>query len=347
MNGQATQRSNGKYSDLLTHSEIMDGGEKSLVEKLQDHYHNRQAGVTKTKLLARIWFQFQGLTQFYMTMVYLLPFLFADYSDMTLYWAKVFVCYLFIMTEAHWLSSICYRSYLPDKRDKSTLDYNNWFENLPSTFEQKQDHAVDMHDKSDKNGLVWQFCKTCDRYVPPRAHHCNYCQACILRRDHHCYLIGNCIGHYNQRYFIVMCFYVIWASALGFPMTCYYLANSIEAAWWGDYALPYTLFQFVCGKISWQFLLLTFHAYMLMFFGFMSVIYFTGQAIIVITGKTLYEVAKKVDVRVTNSKLDNIRMVFGDYWLLSFLFPAQIIFKQRHDGVNYEGIKIIEKIFKE
>lgn len=37
---------------------------------------------------------------------------------------------------------------------------------------------------------------------PPRAHHCKNCNRCILRMDHHCGFVSNCIGKYNQKFFI-------------------------------------------------------------------------------------------------------------------------------------------------
>lgn len=310
------------------------------MEKLQDHYYKRPTSDNKTRIFARFWFQFQGITQFYMTMVYLVPYLMVDFSDMTQYYMKILVCYLFVMTEANWLCSICYTSYLPDMRDRPDVESNNWFENPPNTF-QGNGHALRL-DTSDKNGLRWQFCDVCNRYRPPRSHHCNFCKICILRRDHHCYLVGNCIGHYNQRYFIVLCFLTMWVCALGFPMTVYYLASLEGATWWAHYVLPYTFIRFIYGEMSWQFLILTFHSHMLVLFGIISCVYFLSQISIVAMGKTLYEVAKQVDMRVTSSTNENFRLVFGDYWLLNFLFPAQIIFKQRHNGIRYEGVKVYE-----
>ena len=59
---------------------------------------------------------------------------------------------------------------------------------------------------------------------------------------------------------------------------------------------------------------------------------------LVTSGYTLYEVAKKVEVKVTTSYSENLRLVFGDYWLTSFIFPSQILFMQRNDGTTFEGV---------
>jgi palmitoyltransferase ZDHHC9/14/18 len=46
-----------------------------------------------------------------------------------------------------------------------------------------------------------KFCKTCNIWRPPRAHHCRLCDNCIETQDHHCVWINNCVGRRNYRYF--------------------------------------------------------------------------------------------------------------------------------------------------
>ncbi|KAI9218730.1 DHHC palmitoyltransferase-domain-containing protein [Blastocladiella britannica] len=59
-----------------------------------------------------------------------------------------------------------------------------------------------------------RFCRTCDAYKPPRAHHCSSCNRCVLKMDHHCPWINNCVGYRNYPYFVRFLVYVDIATAL-------------------------------------------------------------------------------------------------------------------------------------
>ncbi|KAK0612971.1 DHHC palmitoyltransferase-domain-containing protein [Bombardia bombarda] len=47
-----------------------------------------------------------------------------------------------------------------------------------------------------------KYCKTCQIWRPPRAHHCRVCDNCVETQDHHCVWINNCVGRRNYRYFV-------------------------------------------------------------------------------------------------------------------------------------------------
>ena len=46
-----------------------------------------------------------------------------------------------------------------------------------------------------------KYCKTCNIWRPPRAHHCRVCDSCVETQDHHCVWLNNCVGRRNYRYF--------------------------------------------------------------------------------------------------------------------------------------------------
>ncbi|EFX03105.1 dhhc zinc finger membrane protein [Grosmannia clavigera kw1407] len=46
-----------------------------------------------------------------------------------------------------------------------------------------------------------KYCRTCNLWRPPRAHHCRVCDNCVETADHHCVWLNNCVGRRNYRYF--------------------------------------------------------------------------------------------------------------------------------------------------
>lgn len=46
-----------------------------------------------------------------------------------------------------------------------------------------------------------KYCKSCNIWRPPRAHHCRTCDGCVETQDHHCVWLNNCVGRRNYRYF--------------------------------------------------------------------------------------------------------------------------------------------------
>lgn len=58
-----------------------------------------------------------------------------------------------------------------------------------------------------------KYCKTCNIWRPPRAHHCRLCDNCIETQDHHCVWVNNCIGRRNYRYFFTFVFSLMMAAS--------------------------------------------------------------------------------------------------------------------------------------
>ncbi|KAL1301508.1 hypothetical protein AAFC00_005751 [Neodothiora populina] len=67
-----------------------------------------------------------------------------------------------------------------------------------------------------------KFCKSCNIWRPPRAHHCRVCDACIETQDHHCVWLNNCVGRRNYRYFFT---FVASGTILGFYLLAASLAH--------------------------------------------------------------------------------------------------------------------------
>ncbi|KAI9668326.1 MAG: Eukaryotic peptide chain release factor GTP-binding subunit [Trizodia sp. TS-e1964] len=69
-----------------------------------------------------------------------------------------------------------------------------------------------------------KYCKTCNIWRPPRAHHCRVCDSCIETQDHHCVWLNNCVGRRNYRYFFT---FVTGGTLLGLFLTGASLAHCL------------------------------------------------------------------------------------------------------------------------
>ena len=54
---------------------------------------------------------------------------------------------------------------------------------------------------------VIRYCKHCCDFKPDRTHHCSVLGECVLRFDHFCPWVGNTVGFYNHKFFLLFCFY--------------------------------------------------------------------------------------------------------------------------------------------
>lgn len=70
-----------------------------------------------------------------------------------------------------------------------------------------------------------KYCKSCNIWRPPRAHHCRVCDNCIETQDHHCVWLNNCIGRRNYRYFFT---FVTSATLLGVYLLAVSLIHILE-----------------------------------------------------------------------------------------------------------------------
>lgn len=90
------------------------------------------------------------------------------------------------------------------------------FEHIPDNINSDEDTDYDEYDypavTSIQDNLIEKLkkdhkvnIKRCNRcYVVrfPGVKHCSRCQGCIINMDHHCPWIFNCIGQFNQKFFL-------------------------------------------------------------------------------------------------------------------------------------------------
>ncbi|EAQ89913.1 hypothetical protein CHGG_06532 [Chaetomium globosum CBS 148.51] len=72
-----------------------------------------------------------------------------------------------------------------------------------------------------------KYCKTCNVWRPPRAHHCRLCDNCVETQDHHCVWLNNCVGRRNYRYFFT---FISSATFLGLYLSMASLAQILVYA---------------------------------------------------------------------------------------------------------------------
>ncbi|KAL4238820.1 hypothetical protein ACF0H5_003527 [Mactra antiquata] len=323
----------------------------SFFTKMRKGAEKRQQNKTsrlRTLVVFRGLMLFQGSTELYVLCRYIIPFVYQDYSPMTIYYIKVIAWFAILNMLANWTCVMLYDSGFLKTKDNPNILTNQSFDTPPEHFvsrlhEQTDGHSV--YSMGTSEDVPWRYCEKCQLWCPFRCHHCTVCQKCILKKDHHCYLVGNCIGLKNQRYFIIMMFYVGIVGLGGGYITLQYVKQLVWPGLetWTDTVLPLTVWRSLFGNVKIWHCFLIFHLHIEFIFGFLAVVYFLLQMMMISEGKTLYEVQKNVPVRILTSMNKNIKSVFGDFWAFNFLFPMTLIFRQTEDGVQWSGVKLLNK----
>lgn len=185
-------------------------------------------------------------------------------------------------------------------------------------------------------------CPACQVPVPPRAHHCKLCSMCVLKRDHHCYFTASCIGFSNQRYFIVLTFYVAVGTMYGSLLIASYAGSTLPHSSWSHYGryIPVVAFvQWLAGSLNLAYFFLSVQLFTcVMSFG-MAFGYFLWEVCLIVREQTSYETSKNIRLYNTRSSVGTkFREVFGPYWILNFLLPLPTL-PAGVDGIQWKTYK--------
>lgn len=200
----------------------------------------------------------------------------------------------------------------------------------------KDPSEVDMSSR-DK----WRFCAVCESFQPPRTWHCKTCNKCILKRDHHCLFTSCCIGHRNQRFFLMLVAYLFLATTYSTFYNNYFIwvLHGSEFRNWTT-AIK-IVFPLAWAMFDWSVVQFYFVVYMVNLVGSL----FTGALLYyhlrnALAGELAYEAngkkkAVKVDYDLGGWRR-NLEIVFGRNWLKTLVFPFAIS-ELPHDGIHWEA----------
>lgn len=171
--------------------------------------------------------------------------------------------------------------------------------------------------KNDETAKDWNFCEKCELIVPPRSWHCFICGVCILKRDHHCIFASNCIGFYNQRFFIVFLIYFFIGSTYCFFYNTYYiwiLHGNFYLHWMTPLRMIFPMFMVFFTSTD-----ITLFIYMLLFIGSaFSGVLLVFHAKLIAKNATTHERNKGA---YDMGLVQNLKIVFGDKPFHTLLWP--------------------------
>lgn len=190
----------------------------------------------------------------------------------------------------------------------------------------------DLHSKSKEELQAqpppdedWTICTRCEMYRPPRAHHCRICRRCIRRMDHHCPWINNCVGEWNQKYFLQFLFYVALLSAYSILLVAfswYWTSNGGVATATPALATSRELMQLKQSRILHSVILVLES----ILFGLFVCAIACDQFDAIFSDETLVEQAKKQGpFRPRKAKMSLLAEVCGRSHPIAWLLPCHTV----------------------
>ncbi|PAA80911.1 hypothetical protein BOX15_Mlig020350g3, partial [Macrostomum lignano] len=294
--------------------------EPTLIEQWKEHYNNRDF-TTKPYHLHRM-----GVFSFFFCLlavpVYCIIFVLPTLGLTAVQFAGFLFIILFVMAETFMNFMACINRH----HDKDIV----------YCFHCNQPNQVVTAAASAKPTRMqegWRACPHCQRDAPPRSHHCKICGECVLRRDHHCYFTSCCIGHHNQKHFLVMCVYSTIGLSMGICLTSINLTDQFQLP--GNLFLPVTLWRLFSDYSYLVNVVLVLSVYLQIGCLGVTCVYFFLETVLVLRGQTFFEMGCNLR-RYNLGVWDNMRVALGDswyHWPLLLLYPIDS--KQAADGAEW------------
>ena len=195
---------------------------------------------------------------------------------------------------------------------------------LSLSTQETTDECVDISSGSVKflHSVLSKKCKKCNSVKPPQSHHCSICGRCIARMDHHCPWVNNCVGFYNQKFFLLFLVYVALGSSHALVMI----------AWQGMMCLEQNCVLFtlhpgniVLAAIS-SFLAVLFCMFVtIMFCDQMSCILGNTSTVDKLKKERNLGIEEKGQKATSRTGWQNLEEVFGSSFNIYWLFPTEVV----------------------
>ena len=165
-------------------------------------------------------------------------------------------------------------------------------------------------------GQIIYRCPRCVSIKPLRAHHCSVCKRCIRKMDHHCPWVNNCVGEFNQKFFVLFTMYIFMSSFHAAILILIHMVRCVENDWTqcSTFSPAATLVLLI---------LLGFES---LLFGIFTLVMFCTQVSAIFSDETQIESLKGEEPKwQRKNKWSSLRSVFGTdisiQWLSPFVKP--------------------------